>query len=219
MSPRGPDAAIDDSYRIFYCQRCKRKVRICRGCDRRHRYCSRKCSRLARDEAKIVWGAAYQRTPIGRQKHAARQMAYQHRQREKKTRQHEIVTRQSSPTSVAAVILGPDLDATDVSSAPDAEEKDDDATPALPDAREVDTSAVFTVPADAPVAPATGTVDSGPGSMEKGLEAGVLVRCDFCGRLCGPMARTEPHRRGRGLPGAGRRTRRRGPRQPVARPG
>jgi hypothetical protein len=66
-----------NSYRIFDCARCQRRVVICRTCDDGHRYCpDRECALLARIEAKRRYRADYQDTHAGRRTHAKAQERY-----------------------------------------------------------------------------------------------------------------------------------------------
>ena len=75
------------SHRLVICARCSCHVRICTRCDRGNMYCSKICAGLARKRSNLEAGSRYQRTKVGRRKHAARQHRYQLRQRQKMTHQ------------------------------------------------------------------------------------------------------------------------------------
>ena len=64
------------SCRFFSCKQCQRLVHICRWCDRGHRYCSTECAQEARRESQRRSGALYQATDRGKKNHAARQQRY-----------------------------------------------------------------------------------------------------------------------------------------------
>jgi len=70
---------MPESHRIFNCARCGMQVVICTHCDRGNRYCSKRCSRPAREESKRQSGALYQLTERGRINHAARQARLEER--------------------------------------------------------------------------------------------------------------------------------------------
>ena len=69
------DAAMEKSYRLFNCGRCRTQVRICQKCDHGNQYC-RSCAPLARQDSLLRAGVKYQRTKRGRENHAARQQRY-----------------------------------------------------------------------------------------------------------------------------------------------
>jgi hypothetical protein len=71
--------------RRFDCAWCHRAAWICRHCDHGHRYCSRECSREARLAAQREASICYQKTEVGRARHAARSARYRRRQREMRT--------------------------------------------------------------------------------------------------------------------------------------
>ena len=70
---------VEDSYRLFYCGRCRRQTKICPRCDRGQIYCGPTCSSLARREKQRQAVRRYQATLAGRRRHAARQHAYRER--------------------------------------------------------------------------------------------------------------------------------------------
>ena len=74
--------ALDDSSRLFLCDRCKALTRICRRCDRGNRYCSSECAQLQRREVVREARRRYQASAKGRVLHAARQRALRRRQAE-----------------------------------------------------------------------------------------------------------------------------------------
>lgn len=80
--------------RGFDCAWCHRPAWICRHCDRGHKYCSRACSREARRAAQCEASSCYQKTEVGRAKHAARSVRYRRRQREKTRAAASSVTQQ-----------------------------------------------------------------------------------------------------------------------------
>lgn len=75
-SPRRWDAAISESHRLFNCARCHRQVRICRRCDRGHRYCTDGCAQAARRDSVRRAGRTYQQSPAGRRRNGLRQARY-----------------------------------------------------------------------------------------------------------------------------------------------
>lgn len=74
-----------NSGRLFNCVCCRRQVVICSDCDRNHIYCSRQCSKAARQKSLKASGQRYQQSRRGRLKHADRQRRYRKRQTEKVT--------------------------------------------------------------------------------------------------------------------------------------
>ena len=72
-------------FRLYYCARCYCQVEICRSCDRGNIYCNRGCSLLARQESKLHASHRYQKSRIGRFKHAKRQHRYLTRKNNKMT--------------------------------------------------------------------------------------------------------------------------------------
>lgn len=92
--------ASEESYRLYSCRRCAQQVRICRHCDRGHRYCSGECAPVRRRESLRRAGARYQLSYHGACCHAARQRVWRARQTQK-------VTHQGSLEALAAVIVVP----------------------------------------------------------------------------------------------------------------
>lgn len=74
--------------RILACAECHQVVVFCGDCDKRQRYCSKECAKAGRTRSLRLAGARYQRTFKGSQKHAARQAAFESRQKEKLTHQY-----------------------------------------------------------------------------------------------------------------------------------
>jgi hypothetical protein len=68
-------------HRVFRCLECECIVKVCRPCDRRHRYCSQDCAAAARASSLRIAGRKYQSTEAGRQKNAQRQARWRERQR------------------------------------------------------------------------------------------------------------------------------------------
>ena len=79
--------ASEGSYRLFSCRRCAQQVRICRRCDRGHRYCAAGCARIRRRESLRRAADRYQQSYHGACRHAARQRAWRARQLQKVTHQ------------------------------------------------------------------------------------------------------------------------------------
>lgn len=69
------------SHRLFTCSFCSVLVRICRRCDRGQRSCSPSCSAALRKRSLRWAGQQYQRSELGRARHAARQRAYRLRKK------------------------------------------------------------------------------------------------------------------------------------------
>ena len=96
------EEGMDDS-RVFVCARCQFRVRICSHCDRGHRYCSARCSRIARRESLHRAGRRYQQSLRGRHRHAKRQEKYRLQCRE----DQEKVTHQGSDEALCSASLSP----------------------------------------------------------------------------------------------------------------
>lgn len=79
-SPRGSLRRV--RLRGFACGWCGRQVFVCGRCNRGQRYCSRSCSRKARQAYQREASRCYQSTEAGKAKHAARSSRYRRRQRE-----------------------------------------------------------------------------------------------------------------------------------------
>lgn len=82
------------SARLYNCARCQNQVIICSFCDRGNIYCGSICSRRARVQNHRIANQIYQKSPQGRQKHAARQRRYRKREKDKIKK----VTDHGSPT-------------------------------------------------------------------------------------------------------------------------
>ena len=82
--------ADETTYRLYSCARCAAQVRICRRCDRGHRYCTGACARIRRRESLHRAGARYQRSRRGAYPHAARQCAWRARCAQEVTHQGSI---------------------------------------------------------------------------------------------------------------------------------
>jgi hypothetical protein len=80
--------------RIYFCARCKIRVRLCTTCDRGQIYCAGECRRARRRKTLLESGRRYQESRQGRRKHAARQLRYRARLAVK-------VTHQGSPPPVS----------------------------------------------------------------------------------------------------------------------
>lgn len=79
----------NETYRLFFCAHCNRRVAICASCDYGNRYCpQRPCAEQARREAKRRYRADYQRTRDGRRTHARAQMRYRLRLNLQKVTDH-----------------------------------------------------------------------------------------------------------------------------------
>ena len=66
---------MNDTVRLYSCQRCNAQVTICRDCDHGNRYCM-ECAPIARQEARKRAAARYQSSQQGKLNHAARQSRY-----------------------------------------------------------------------------------------------------------------------------------------------
>jgi len=96
MLPRG---------RLYHCARCALQVFICPKCDRGNRYCSDKCSALARRDSIRMSNQRYQLTLRGRKGHA---------ERTRRWRIRRNLTYQGSLDLPAGGVMAADLDATPV---------------------------------------------------------------------------------------------------------
>jgi hypothetical protein len=76
--------------RIYFCARCKIRVRLCTTCDRGQIYCAGECRRARRRLTLLESGRRYQEGRQGRRKHAARQHRYRARQAAKVTHQGSL---------------------------------------------------------------------------------------------------------------------------------
>jgi hypothetical protein len=76
------DACVDEvSCRSFLCACCRRRVLVCRRCDRGQIYCVGTCAQEARRERQRNARRRYQTTPRGRAMHAERNRRYRARVR------------------------------------------------------------------------------------------------------------------------------------------
>jgi hypothetical protein len=67
---------MENTARLFNCNRCHKQVTICSQCDRGNIYCSETCSSLARTESLRKAAHRYQATLRGKHNHARRQKRY-----------------------------------------------------------------------------------------------------------------------------------------------
>ena len=98
--------SADNTYRMFSCSKCRKLVTICSKCDRGNRYCSKDCSRAARQASLKRSQKRYQRTLKGAKNHAKRQRRY--RQRRNKVTHHSSLHQTklvTSRTNVASPAL------------------------------------------------------------------------------------------------------------------
>ena len=93
-----PDETI---LRRRVCRGCGAVFRICRRCDRGHRYCSPACRRQARRRQRRCANQRYQQSPEGRLDHCDRQREYRRRARTR-------VTDQASPSIFSPAPCGYD---------------------------------------------------------------------------------------------------------------
>jgi len=73
-------SVFEDDVRLFHCCWCRRLTKICRRCDRGHRYCSKSCSTSGRAASVRAARQRYARSQRGRLLHAARQRRWRQRQ-------------------------------------------------------------------------------------------------------------------------------------------
>jgi hypothetical protein len=88
---------MNNSVRLYSCQRCHAQVTICKGCDHGNQYCM-ECAPIARQEARKRAAVRYQSSRQGKLNHAARQSRY--REREAK-----IVTHKGSKIRLVSDLL------------------------------------------------------------------------------------------------------------------
>ena len=81
---------MEPTPRLYSCALCRNQVVICSTCDRGNIYCSGKCSNYSRKKSQRESSSRYQQTPLGKLKHAARQLLYRLRQKEKVTHQGSL---------------------------------------------------------------------------------------------------------------------------------
>jgi hypothetical protein len=101
---------IQETARLYACNRCRIQVYICRSCDRGHSYCE-SCAFIARKESVIAARIRYEHTYAGKLNNAARQKRYRKR---KKAQQfnadleaNKKVTDQGSNNSEICDLLSP----------------------------------------------------------------------------------------------------------------
>ncbi len=188
------------SYRLYNCARCHVQVNLCTRCDRGQVYCEKVCSEEARRESCKLSGQRYQATERGKRKHAARQVRYCMRQAE------EIMTHQGIAAEGGTVVLEgmsngssparePEVhfecEETQGCSAPGPESQSKRGDATVCSAQEPEDRSERGSPccSGAPE-PAVRQKCSASGYRRSPSErAAGLVRCSFCGRLCGPFAR------------------------------
>lgn len=76
-----------DSGRQYLCACCRKRVLICRRCDRGNLYCGKACSDKRRHEAQREAGRRYQQSGPGRRNHARREQRYRDSEKQKVTHQ------------------------------------------------------------------------------------------------------------------------------------
>ena len=79
--------------RLFLCLLCGVHVKLCSTCDRGQLYCGKTCANIARQKGCRLANARYQKTPKGRQLHAARQARYRARLKKKVTDHSSLMTK------------------------------------------------------------------------------------------------------------------------------
>jgi hypothetical protein len=89
---------MENSARLYHCSRCRRRVIICRACDRGQIYCPGPCAGLARATSLRAAAQRYRQTRQGKLKQALRQQRYRQRQRQ---RQSQKVTHHRSQETPA----------------------------------------------------------------------------------------------------------------------
>ena len=80
------------------CPLCKRTFTICTSCYRGHRYCSKDCSYLSRNQKQKKYSRRYNASLESRKKHRLRQNRYR-----KKKKNQKSVTQQTSPLTSYSV--------------------------------------------------------------------------------------------------------------------
>ena len=143
---------------------------ICRSCDHGNRYCGPECAALVRRDSLRADGATYQATDIGRKNHAARQQRYLERQEAKMTPHSSTDPDACSSEQETCADPAPD---TPTSPAPERI----DARPTVPQL--TDDDLVITI---------------GPAAALRADKSyrWTIVRCHFCGRICGLLSRPPP---------------------------
>lgn len=156
----GSDVRI--RFRLFFCRRCGELVCICSRCDRRHRYCSKKCSSEARDENVRESKRRYRNTDDARE-------TQKYRQRRFRASQGPAVTEQSS----AGLGSCETLDVPNKGGAKGKGTTSDQSGQAKPHADSRSSGST--------------REDQGPAS-----HAWQPLRCAFCGRICGIWKDAKP---------------------------
>ncbi len=68
-----------ESYRLFFCAKCREETHICRHCDRGQIYCGPDCAEQRRRKPHRRAVSQYQEFPIGKVKHRVNQHRYRHK--------------------------------------------------------------------------------------------------------------------------------------------
>ena len=183
------EPVVHDSYRMFLCALCRKQTRICRSCDRGHRYCSTECSQKARQASVTAARIQYRQTDKGKKKHAERQRAYRAR---KKQRPPETVPTSgkgnANPVAEPATQPATPLPPASHSKQPAAgirrqQQRLRETVPnGKGNANPVAEPATPPPPAPHPKKPATGVCRP---------HVSKYMRCHFCGARCRPFARRE----------------------------
>jgi len=77
---------MQNTGRLYSCQRCRTQVIICSRCDHGQRYCGSACAQNARSASLKIAAKKHQSSRVGRFNNAARQRRF--RQRQKKVTHH-----------------------------------------------------------------------------------------------------------------------------------
>ena len=95
------DAVRDAPARMFLCACCRAQVVVCSHCDRGQRYCAGGCSGRTRQRLQREAGRRYQRSRLGRHKHAQRMRRW----RDRRSTHANKVTHQGSQGTGANDVL------------------------------------------------------------------------------------------------------------------
>lgn len=98
------DAVRDVPARIFLCACCRKQVVVCSHCDRGQRYCAGGCSEHTRQRRQRAAGKRYQRSRLGRHKHAQRMRRWRDRHR---ARANKVTHQGSQDTEANDVLTAP----------------------------------------------------------------------------------------------------------------
>ena len=82
---------MQDTGRLYFCQRCSTQVIICSRCDHGQRYCASTCAQNARAASRNRAAKKYQSSRTGRFNNAARQRRFRQRHPQKVTHQGSLV--------------------------------------------------------------------------------------------------------------------------------